>query len=181
VLLALAMAAAFVYWYADSRDARDYNRYEIYFDGSVSGLSEGGAVRYLGVDVGRVVRLRLDPRAADRVQVIVDIDSTAPVSDRTLAQLSLQGVTGLLYLDLLLESEKNPYPRVMAAVPSENYPVIRSVRSNFDTLLQPAARSGRAAGRCRGTRHHAAVRSEYCAFSRLLSNLERAAIRCPAP
>ena len=29
-------------------------RYEIYFDGSVSGLSEGSTVRYLGVVVGRV-------------------------------------------------------------------------------------------------------------------------------
>ena len=75
-------------------------RYEIYFDGSVSGLSEGGPVRYLGVDVGRVVRIRIDPRAADRVQVIADIDATTPISERTLAQLSLQGVTGLLYIDL---------------------------------------------------------------------------------
>ena len=29
-------------------------RYEIYFDGSVSGLARGSPVRYLGVDVGRV-------------------------------------------------------------------------------------------------------------------------------
>lgn len=179
VLLALAMAGAFIYWYADSREARDYTRYEIYFDGSVSGLSEGGAVRYLGVNIGRVVRLRLDRRAADRVQVIVDIDSSAPVSDRTLAQLSLQGVTGLLYIDLLLESEKKPYPRVMAAVPSENYPVIRSVRSNFDTLLsrlpEVAAQLGEVAERATMLLSDQNI----AAFSRLLSSLESAGSTLP--
>ncbi len=58
VLLVVAMAILFVYWYSDSSDHRDYTRYEIYFDGSVSGLSRGSPVRYLGVDVGRVVQMR---------------------------------------------------------------------------------------------------------------------------
>ena len=132
VLLVIGMAALFVYWYADSRDARDYTRYEVYFDGSVSGLTRGSTVRYLGVDVGRVVAMRIDPRSATRVQVIVDIDSTAPVSKETVAELSLQGVTGLLYIDLL---GKVGTKRLSAAVPSERFPVIRSVRSNFDAFL----------------------------------------------
>jgi phospholipid/cholesterol/gamma-HCH transport system substrate-binding protein len=80
VLLVLVMGVLFVYWYSASSDHRHYVRYEIYFDGSVSGLSEGGPVRYLGVDVGRVVRIRIDPRAANRVQVIADIDATTPIS-----------------------------------------------------------------------------------------------------
>jgi phospholipid/cholesterol/gamma-HCH transport system substrate-binding protein len=135
VLLVLAMAGLFIYWYADSRDHPDYTRYEIYFDGSVSGLTQGGSVRYLGVDVGRVVRIRLDQRAADRVMVVVDIDSTTPVSPRTLAQLSLQGVTGLLYIDLLQESTTGSKLRVLTGVASQQYPVIRSARSNFDSFL----------------------------------------------
>ena len=69
-------AALFVYWYSDTREHRDYNRYEIYFDGSVSGLDKGAAVRYLGVGVGRVSDMRIDPRDSSRVEVIVDIDST---------------------------------------------------------------------------------------------------------
>jgi phospholipid/cholesterol/gamma-HCH transport system substrate-binding protein len=82
VLLVVVMGFLFVYWYSASIEHRFYVRYEIYFDGSVSGLTEGGAVRYLGVDVGRVVRIRIDPRAANRVQVIADIDATTPISDR---------------------------------------------------------------------------------------------------
>jgi len=130
VLLIATMAALFVYWYAGSSDARDYQRYEIYFEGSVSGLNRGSTVRYLGVEVGRVVTIRIDKRASDRVQVIADIDSHTPISKETLASLSMQGVTGLLYIDLLANGKGR-----MPSVPSEQYPVIDSVQSNFDRLL----------------------------------------------
>ena len=76
VLIVALLGALFVYWYSDTREHRDYNRYEIYFDGSVSGLDKGAAVRYLGVGVGRVSDMRIDPRDSSRVEVIVDIDST---------------------------------------------------------------------------------------------------------
>src|SRR4051812_35269219 len=132
VLLVVTMAALFVYWYAGSADARDYKRYEIYFEGSVSGLNRGSTVRYLGVEVGRVVTIRIDKRAADRVQVIADIDAGTPISDDTLASLSLQGVTGLLYIDLLAHGDSK---RKLDPVPSEQYPVIDSVQSNFDLFL----------------------------------------------
>src|SRR5262245_13636067 len=132
VVLVVIMAVLFVYWYSDAREHRDYQRYEVYFEGSVSGLERGAQVRYLGVDVGRVSNMRIDPRDSSRVQVLVDIDSTAPVSDKTVAELSLQGVTGLLYMDLI---QDNGTRRLNAPVPSEKYPVIRSARSSFDVLL----------------------------------------------
>ena len=105
VLLIATLGGFFVYWYAGSGDARDYKRYEIYFEGSVSGLIRGSTVRYLGVDVGRVIDIRIDKRASDRVQVIADIDSQTPISKQTLASLSMQGVTGLLYIDLLANAK----------------------------------------------------------------------------
>jgi phospholipid/cholesterol/gamma-HCH transport system substrate-binding protein len=132
VVLVTVMAVLFVYWYSDAREHRDYQRYEVYFEGSVSGLQRGAAVRYLGVDIGRVVAMNIDRRNASRVQVLVDIDSSAPVSAKTIAELSLQGVTGLLYMDLI---QDNGTRRLNAAVPSEKYPVIRSARSSFDVLL----------------------------------------------
>jgi phospholipid/cholesterol/gamma-HCH transport system substrate-binding protein len=132
VLLVIAMAALFVYWYSDSRERRDYIRYEVYFDGTVSGLARGAPVRYLGVEVGRVVRMRIDPRNSSRVEVVVDIDSTAPVSETTVAELSLQGVTGLLYIDLIVSDAAR---RLSEPIPSLEYPVIRSARSNFDVFL----------------------------------------------
>jgi phospholipid/cholesterol/gamma-HCH transport system substrate-binding protein len=132
VLLVIAMAVSFVFWYTDQQDKRTYQRYEIYFPGSVSGLSAGSAVRYLGVDVGKVVRIMLDPQQRKTVQVIADIDSTAPIDDRTRASLSLQGVTGLLFIDL----EQDPKAESTGALAQgQRYPMIRSRRSDFDVLL----------------------------------------------
>jgi phospholipid/cholesterol/gamma-HCH transport system substrate-binding protein len=132
VLLVIAMAVSFVFWYTDQQDKRTYQRYEIYFPGSVSGLTAGSPVRYLGVDVGRVVRIMLDPQQRKTVQVIVDIDSTAPIDDRTRASLSLQGVTGLLFIDL----EQDPKAESTGVLAQgQRYPMIRSRRSDFDVLL----------------------------------------------
>jgi len=132
VLIVALLGALFVYWYSDTREHREYNRYEIYFDGSVSGLDRGAAVRYLGVGVGRVVDMRIDPRDSSRVEVIVDIDARTPISANTVAQLNLQGVTGLLYIDLL---EDRSGKQSAAAVTGLTYPVIRSAPSKFDVFL----------------------------------------------
>jgi phospholipid/cholesterol/gamma-HCH transport system substrate-binding protein len=179
VLLMAVMGVLFVYWYSDSREHRDFLRYEIYFDGSVSGLSEGGPVRYLGVDVGRVQRIRIDPRAANRVQVVADIDATTPISERTLAQLSLQGVTGLLYIDLQQQREEEPGRRILAAVPSDRYPVIRSEHSDFDQFLSslPAltARLNELVDRA----SHLLSDNNIRATSRLLDNIDQAASGLP--
>lgn len=133
VLLVTLLGTLFVYWYSDTREHRDYNRYEIYFQGSVSGLEKGAAVRYLGVGVGRVQDTLIDPRNSSRVEVIVDVDTHTPISyGRTVAELGLQGVTGLLYIDL------SDDPRAAAAaarVPEIKYPVILSAPSRFDVFL----------------------------------------------
>ena len=41
VLLVIAMAVSFVLWYTNQQDKRIYLRYEIYFAGTVSGLTAG--------------------------------------------------------------------------------------------------------------------------------------------
>jgi phospholipid/cholesterol/gamma-HCH transport system substrate-binding protein len=66
------------------------------------------------------------------VQVIADIDSVAPISGRTLATLTLQGVTGLLFIELD-EDPNASHPDVLAQ--GHRYPVIRSAPSDFDVLL----------------------------------------------
>ncbi len=177
VLTVVVMTALFVYWYSDAREHRHYSRYEIYFDGSVAGLTRGAAVRYLGVDVGRVTAMHIDPRSASRVQVIVDIDATTPISERTVAQLSLQGVTGVLYIDLL----RNPAGQPLAeAVPSEQYPVIRSTRSNFDVLLSSLPQMvGLASGAIERVDRMLSDEN-VAAVSEAVVNLDRASVALPA-
>lgn len=141
VLVVALAAALFVYWYSGTRVHRKYDHYEIYFNGSVSGLEQGAAVRYLGVRVGRVVEMRIDPRDAGRVEVIAAIDATTPISPRTLAELDLQGLTGLLYIDL----QRTARPAA-PAVPSLKYPVIRAAPSQFDVFMAQLPRLSAAAG-----------------------------------
>jgi phospholipid/cholesterol/gamma-HCH transport system substrate-binding protein len=131
VVLVLVLGAGFVLWYANRTDGRE-QRYEVYFDGSVSGLSEGASVRYLGVSVGRVSRIGIDPRNAARVRVVVDISEDTPIKGDTVARLALQGVTGLLTLNL---EPRDPGSLPPPPVESLKYPVIPSQQSQFAELV----------------------------------------------
>jgi ABC-type transport system involved in resistance to organic solvents, periplasmic component len=132
ILVAVAMAVLFVVWYTDARDGREYELYEIYFAGSVSGLDRGSPVRYLGVDVGRVRRIAIDRNDASRVVVVAEIDSRAPISSATRASLGIQGVTGLLYVNL---KEQAGADKTQPLRTGTQYPVIESVASDFDVFL----------------------------------------------
>jgi phospholipid/cholesterol/gamma-HCH transport system substrate-binding protein len=132
IVLVLAMGVGFVVWYTDANDGRDYQRYEIYFKGSVSGLDRGSPVRYLGVDVGRVRALNISRAQRGAVQAIVDVDGSAPITSATRASLGLQGVTGLLYIDLRELTSADPSAPLKQG---ERYPIIDSVASDFDVFL----------------------------------------------
>lgn len=132
MLLLIAMGVGFLLWYSEAGDRRDYTRYEINFAGSVSGLDKGSAVRYLGVDVGRVRELSLDRERPSEVTIIVEIDETAPISSATRASLSLQGITGLLFINLKQVPDADPNGPLPQG---RRYPVIESMTSDFDVLL----------------------------------------------
>jgi len=130
-LLVIAMAVAFVIWYSDSGDARSYNQYEIYFTGSVSGLTSGSPVRYLGVDVGTVRRITLNKERPDSVKIQVAVDSEAPITGATRASLGLQGITGLLYINL----KQVPDAGNTQLKQGERYLVIESASSDIDAFI----------------------------------------------
>ncbi|MEX0733960.1 MAG: MlaD family protein [Steroidobacteraceae bacterium] len=132
VLLVIVLGAGFVLWYTDQADGKEERRYELYFEGSVSGLSEGSSVRYLGVSVGRVTRIGIDPRNPGRVRVVADIVEGTPIKGDTVARLALQGVTGLLHIDL---QPRDPGSLPPPLVESIKYPVIPSEESKFDELV----------------------------------------------
>ena len=132
VILVLVLGAGFVLWYTNRTDGQEERRYEIYFEGSVSGLSEGSAVRYLGLSVGRVSRIGIDPRNPARVRVVADISEDTPITGDTVARLALQGVTGLVSLNL---EPRDPGSLPVTRVESLKYPVIPSQQSQFSELV----------------------------------------------
>jgi len=133
-LACVAAAVAFVWWYSGRGDRRDYQTYEIYFEGSVSGLSKGSPVRYLGVDVGRVVALAVDRKDPRRVKVVAEIDATAPVSGTTQAKLGLLGLTGLLYIDL--QQDPSAPGGVQRLAKGDRYPVIASRKGTIEASVE---------------------------------------------
>lgn len=130
-LLVIGMAVAFVIWYSDSGDARDYTPYEIYFTGSVSGLTPGSPVRYLGVDVGSVRRITLNKERPDSVKVLAWVDAEAPITGATRASLTLQGITGLLYIDLKQVPEANGTELKQG----ERFPIIETQSSDISAFI----------------------------------------------
>jgi len=133
-LLAVAAAFAFVWWYSDRGDRRDYESYEIYFNGSVSGLARASPVRYLGVDVGRVQSLSVDKRNPGRVKIVAQIDSSAPISAATRASLGLLGLTGLLYIDLQLDDGAGTANQPLGQ--GEKFPIILSRKGDIEAFVE---------------------------------------------
>lgn len=176
VVLVALLGVLFVYWYSDTREHKVYQKYEIYFDGSVSGLERGSAVRYLGVGVGRVLQMGIDPRDPSRVQVIAGIDSSTPISSKTVAELQLQGVTGLLYIDL---GRTRPNQQLTAAVPSLQYPVIRSATSRFDVFLASLPDVLAAAGEVLDRAQRALSDQNIAALTSALHNIDQASTGLP--
>jgi phospholipid/cholesterol/gamma-HCH transport system substrate-binding protein len=134
-LACIVAAFAFVWWYSGRGDRRDYQSYEIYFEGSVSGLSEGSPVRYLGVDVGRVTSLSVDKDDPRRVKVLAEIDTTAPITGNTLASLGLLGLTGLLYIDLQQDT-RAPAASPQPLQKGDRHPVIPSRKGTIEASLE---------------------------------------------
>lgn len=177
-LACVVAAFAFVWWYSGRGDQRDYQTYEIYFEGTVSGLSKGSPVRYLGVDVGRVTSLGVDKADAGRVKVVAEIDSTAPVSGATQAKLGFLGLaTGLLYIDL---QEDPDVPHSRSLQQGVAYPIIparkSSIEASAERLPEILGQATAVLARVERVLSDENVR----AFSQTMANIERASGELPA-
>lgn len=69
-------------------------------DTSVTGLLEGGTVKYHGLTVGFVSHISIDPKDIRRVIVEVSLDHGTPIKEDTQAEMALLGITGLKLIEL---------------------------------------------------------------------------------
>lgn len=130
VLLASALAAI-VIWLGKGDYRGAYERYFAYMRESVAGLSVNAAVKYRGVDVGRVKEIMLNPDNPEEVRLTLDITRGTPVKEDTIAVLETQGLTGLATVNLTGGSRDSPF---LTAKASEIYPVIQAGPSLFFRL-----------------------------------------------
>ena len=71
----------------------------IIFEGSASGLHNGGAVNFDGVQVGEVISLKLEtPR---KIVALTRVDNSAPIRKDTVVGLEFQGLTGVAAISLV--------------------------------------------------------------------------------
>ena len=135
VLATVVAFFGFVIWMAKIEIDREFARYNIYFEGSVSGLSVAGEVCYKGIPVGTVQEIGIDPRNPNRVRVTVEVAGNTPIKEDTVAQLELQGITGVSYVQLTGGSPESPSLKVPA---DERLRVIASRPSQFEELFAGA-------------------------------------------
>jgi phospholipid/cholesterol/gamma-HCH transport system substrate-binding protein len=94
--------------------------YEIVTTQTIPGLNPQAAVRYRGLEVGRVEEIVFDPRVTGQIMIRLSIATGAPVTTTTFASLGYQGVTGIAFIQLdddrtgspLLASDKNHVARI---------------------------------------------------------------------
>ena len=98
-----AMLVALAMWL--TRDTGVRRVYEMSTREAVSGLQPQAAVRYRGIDVGKVVHIGFDPQTTGNVLVRIAVDDRAPITKSTFATLGYQGVTGLAFVQLDDEGE----------------------------------------------------------------------------
>ncbi len=99
VLSAVAMAFLFIMWLGQSQ--REYDEYDIIFTERVSGLSEGAAVRFNGIQKGEVTDLSIDPDNPAIVIARVRVEKETPVKTDTKAELEFVGFTGLAIIQFV--------------------------------------------------------------------------------
>lgn len=71
-----------------------------FFDTSVHGLLVGSPAKYRGVEIGKVVRIQVNPENLDSVRVTIKIQKGIPIKTDMTAVLAYVGLTGQKYVEI---------------------------------------------------------------------------------
>ena len=133
VLVVIAGLFGFVLWLGKGEIDREVDRYTVYFRGSVSGLTDSSTVRYRGVPVGAVSDIRIDPDNSEQVRVTIEVKRDTPVKEDSVASLELQGITGLVNVQLGGGGADSPR---LEPKPGEELAVIAAAPSKLEALFE---------------------------------------------
>ncbi len=132
VILGFMVMVFFALWLVKPTEDVQMKKYVIYFDESVLGLNIDAPVKYRGISVGKVLKLSINKKNTNQIRVLIRIQKDTPISKKTAAKLTSQGITGLTYINLI-ENDKMDFP-VQKYPKDEQYPVIQSVPSLFESI-----------------------------------------------
>jgi phospholipid/cholesterol/gamma-HCH transport system substrate-binding protein len=122
-------------WLAGTQYSHEYEYYQTYFHGAVTGLGKGTAVRYNGIDVGRVDTLQFDPNDPQVVIATLQIQPGLGIRTDSVSSIEPQGLTGGSYVEISGGTKDAP---LLAAEPGQRYPVIKTAPSALQQLTAGA-------------------------------------------
>lgn len=132
VLLAIVGVFGFVLWLSDIGKQGNFDLYQTFVNESVNGLTEGSAVKYRGVDVGKVVKIDIPRKNPNKVRIVMQVVETTPITVGTIAVLQMQGITGIAYIELRgAVAGGEPIPLMKG----NKIPIIPSARSEFRQIV----------------------------------------------
>ncbi len=132
-VLALSLGIIFfIIWIGKSEISSRPDIYAIYFKGSISGLKTGAQVLYNGVPVGSVSEISIDKKNIEKVLVLVGIKKGTPVKENAMADLEMQGLTGLSLIQIRGGTQGSSF---LQKKPGQTYPVIMSKPSKLETIF----------------------------------------------
>jgi len=133
VIIGAALLAGAIIWVGVTGYFQPGMTYVTYFNESVQGLQKDSVVKYRGVDVGRVEQIRIAPDNR-LVAIIMKINMRGDLSKTVVAQLSMAGITGIMFIDLDFRQpdELDLSPKI--TFPSE-FPVIPSKPSEYARII----------------------------------------------
>lgn len=120
-----------VIWLSSGFSFEKYRSYLVFMQESVSGLNIDSVVEYNGVEVGKVVDIRLSQHNPQLVEVELKVKASTPITRGTTATLNTRGLTGLTYMALKDKSNDLRPPEIPKG---EIYPVIKTAPSIFTRL-----------------------------------------------
>lgn len=132
LLLGTALVAGALWLASGGAFQKKYDLYLAIEDESVAGLNLNAAVKFNGVEVGKVRDIQLDPQNPERVRLLFAIERGTPIRENTVAVLKTQGLTGIAYVELGGSTGEAPPLRAKAP---ERYPVIRT-KPSLSTRLE---------------------------------------------
>jgi phospholipid/cholesterol/gamma-HCH transport system substrate-binding protein len=100
LLLGAALIGGVLWLAAGLRTGQALVPYQAFIEESVAGLNLQAPVKYLGVDVGKVEAIGIDPGNPRRVRLLFLVQRGTPIRQDSVAVLKAQGLTGIAYVEI---------------------------------------------------------------------------------
>lgn len=133
VIIGLLICAGIIIWVGAARLFVKGSLYAVYFDESVQGLQVDSAIKYRGVEIGKVQSIDVAPDYS-LIEVTMKIDLEGDLHKQTIASLKTAGITGIVFIELdrIKAGELANSPKLTF---KPDYPVIPSHKSEISQFL----------------------------------------------